>query len=50
MADILKDYVQTYVRELILEVFGSSDNEDNASSNNRKAREDDQRNQENRPV
>ena len=49
MADILKDDVQTYVRELISEVFESSDKEDSASSDNRKSSEDDQRNQETRP-
>lgn len=50
MADILKDDVQTYVRELISKEFESSNNEDKAPSYNRKLNKGKHRNQQNRPV
>ena len=49
MADILKDDVQTYVRELISKEFGYSNNEDKAPSDNRKFNQDEHRNQRNHP-
>ena len=50
MADILKDDVQTYVRELISKEFESINNEDKAPSDNRKLNQGEHRNQQNRPV
>jgi hypothetical protein len=50
MADIFKDDVQTYVREMILREFDSGNNEDKALSDNRKTNKGEHRNQQNRPV
>ena len=50
MADILKNDVQTYVRELISKEFESINNEDNAPSDNRKLNDDEYRNGQNRSV
>jgi len=50
MADILKDDVHTYVRELISKEFESNNNEDKAFSNNRKSNMGDHRNQQKRSV
>ena len=50
MADILKDDVRTYVRELISKVFESDNNEDKAPSGNRKLNKGEQRDGQNRPV
>ena len=50
MVDILKDDVQTYVRELISKEFEFSNNEDNAPSDNRKLNMDEDRNWQNRSV
>jgi hypothetical protein len=50
MADIMKDDVQAYVRELISEKFETITNEDKAPSENRKLNQGEHRNQQNRPV
>jgi len=50
MADILKDDVQTYVKELILKEFKFYSNEDYAPSDNRKLNLDEHRNGQDRPV
>ena len=50
MADIFKDDVQTYVRELISKEFESSNNENKAPSDNRKFNQGELRNQQNRSV
>ena len=50
MADISKDDVQAYVRELISKEFGSINNENKALSDNRKLNKDEHRNPQNRPV
>ena len=50
MADILKDDVQTYVRDLISEEFESINNEDKSPSDKRKLTQDEHLNQRNRPV
>ena len=50
MADILKDDVQTYVRELISKEFGSNNNEDKVLSGNRKFNQGEHRDQQNRSV
>ena len=44
MADILRDDVQTYVRELILKEFESINHEDIAFSGNRKLNESEHQN------
>jgi hypothetical protein len=50
MADILKDDVQAYVRELISTEFESGNNEDKAPSGNRKLNKGEHGNGQNRPV
>lgn len=50
MADILKDDVHTYVRELISQEFKFCSNEDYAPSDNRESNMDEHRNGQNRPV
>ena len=50
MADILKDTVQTYVRELIAKEFGSINNKDKFSSDKRKLNKGEQRNEQKRPI
>ena len=50
MADIFKDDVQNYVRELISEKFEAINNEDKAPSDNRKLNRGEHRNQQNRSV
>ena len=50
MADILKDNVQTYVRELIAKEFESINNKDIFSSDKRKLNKGEQRNEQNRPI
>ena len=50
MADILKNDVQTYVRELISKEFESGNNENKVPSDNRKLNKREQRNGQNRPV
>ena len=47
MADIFKDDVQTYVRELISKEFESNNNEDKAPSGNRKLNQNEHRDQQN---
>ena len=49
-ADILKDDVQAYVRELISKEFESGDNEDKAPSGNRKLNQGELWNQQNIAV
>jgi hypothetical protein len=50
MEDILKDNVQTYVRELIAKEFGSINNKDKFSSDKRKLNKSEQRNAQSRPI
>jgi hypothetical protein len=50
MADILKDDVQTYVKDLNSEEFKSINNEDKSPSDKRKLTQDEHLNQQNRPV
>ena len=50
MADILKDDVQTYVKELISKEFGFENNENTAPSDNRKLNEGEHWNEQNRLV
>ena len=50
MADIFKDDVQTYVKELISKKFESNNNEDKAPSDNRKVNRNEHRDQQNRPA
>ena len=50
MADILKDNVQTYVRELIAKEFESINNKDKFSSDKRKLNKGEQRNEQKRPI
>jgi hypothetical protein len=48
MANIIKDDLQTYIRKLISKEFESSNNEDKASSDNRKINTGEHRNEQNR--
>ena len=50
MADILKDNVQIYVRELIAKEFESNNNKDKDSSDKRKLHKGEQRNEKKRPA
>ena len=50
MADIMKDDVQAYVRELIAKEFESINNEEKVLSDNRALNAGEHRNQQNRPV
>ena len=50
MADIFKDDVQTYVRELISKRFEPHNNEDKDPSDNRKLNQNEHRDQQNRPA
>jgi hypothetical protein len=50
MANILKDNVQTYVKELIAKEFESINNKDEFSSDKRKFNRGEQRNEQNRPI
>ena len=49
MADIFKDDVQTYVREMISKEFDSGNNDNKVPSDNRKLNKNEQRNGQNRP-
>ena len=49
MADIMKDDVQTYVRELISKEFKSNHKDDRAPSDNRQLNEGEHRNVRSRP-
>ena len=50
MADILKNNVQAYVRELIAKAFESSNNKDKSSSDKRNVNKSEQWNAQNRPI